>query len=407
MKLILLFIFLSCVPICFSLLFESNVGSPASAGCGNIETIRNNWVSVSNGDIEYHVGFDQVSSNDQDACVAKYNINTEQFEYCDCSYDTTPPDTKGYGILWEVESDTIYVAFSQDGGSNEPESFTRFTSGGWFNSYGQGGGPSVALLLSIDGSDGSPNTGTYIRATLSNGNANTVSITELSPINVEGDNYDIIVKAFSAFAPVNVDKSRMDCENPSGFDWDLIFPLNFQSPISSCADRCEGSPECDISDLVSSTPMPSQATTMPTQTASLTRTPSVSQSNSATLSQIVQSSTSRSRTPSASSSFATSSLGSESSIPSRTPSAGQSNSVTSTPSRTIAQSSSSNISGSSLVPSSTRTPSVSNDDDDDDDIFFYVDDDDTSSTDTENSDASSDSYSFMISYALVLALIMI
>mmetsp|Transcript_1621 Transcript_1621/g.3673 ORF Transcript_1621/g.3673 Transcript_1621/m.3673 type:complete len:1864 (+) Transcript_1621:37-5628(+) len=193
MKLILLFIFLSCVPICFSLLFESNVGSPASADCGNIETIRNNWVSVSNGDIEYHVGFDQVSSNDQDACVAKYNINTEQFEYCDCSYDTTPPDTKGYGILWEVESDTIYVAFSQDGGSNEPESFTRFTSGGWFNSYGQGGGPSVALLLSIDGSDGSPNTGTYIRATLSNGNANTVSITELSPINVEGDNYDIYI----------------------------------------------------------------------------------------------------------------------------------------------------------------------------------------------------------------------
>lgn len=71
MKVIVLFIFLSCVPICLSLLFESNVGSPAASDCGNIVSIRNNWVSVSNGDIEYHVGFDQVSSSDQDACVAK------------------------------------------------------------------------------------------------------------------------------------------------------------------------------------------------------------------------------------------------------------------------------------------------------------------------------------------------
>lgn len=72
-SLVLLCLILSNIfPLCFSLQFVSNYGEPGSANCGSaIATIRNNWVSVSSGNIEYFVGFSQVSANDQDACVAK------------------------------------------------------------------------------------------------------------------------------------------------------------------------------------------------------------------------------------------------------------------------------------------------------------------------------------------------
>ncbi|MCC5944737.1 MAG: hypothetical protein JJT94_07355 [Bernardetiaceae bacterium] len=131
----------------------------------------------------YQVGFDQVSSNNQDPFVRKTNRNGE--ELWRLRYENTPVDGRALLVALDAAQNP-WVVFSVDGGSNDGGYITRkeldnseaFTNV-FQNSYGRGGGPKVSVLARLNPENGKIQRGTFVTARLDNGNTNTLRIVKL------------------------------------------------------------------------------------------------------------------------------------------------------------------------------------------------------------------------------------
>ena len=115
----------------------------------------------------YEVGYDQVSSNDQQPFVRKHNAAGTQLWYH--RHDTTNADMKAVAVALDAQS-RPYVLFSVDGGGT------------------------VSIITRLNPENGQIVHGTFLRARLTNGNTNTFRPTGLA---VVGDT--VLVDAASAY----------------------------------------------------------------------------------------------------------------------------------------------------------------------------------------------------------------
>lgn len=129
----------------------------------------------------YKIGFDQVSSINQDPYIRKTNSDGETVWRI--RYEETPVDGRGTVIAF-IDGKLLAV-FTLDGGSTDSKYLNRHhVMEGAFNGvfqsgYERGGGPKVSILCEIDPESGKIKKGSFVTARLTNGNSNSLVIKEI------------------------------------------------------------------------------------------------------------------------------------------------------------------------------------------------------------------------------------
>jgi hypothetical protein len=128
-----------------------------------------------------------------------------------------------------------YGHFSSTGTQGEPSSdFRRFATNSWIPSYGHGGGSKIAIIARINIQTGQPEVATFVKAKLSNGNANSVVVKSLQLSS--GNN--LLVTANAWYSPLDIHAERMECEGNSPFSWTLQLSHDLSQALSSEATGC-------------------------------------------------------------------------------------------------------------------------------------------------------------------------
>lgn len=212
----------------------SAVGGALPLSCDESEaTLRTRGVTrVTQGNTSIYVGFLQVSPNNQDPRIARFD-NGQQ-TWCREDYEITGDDNQGYGLVWDG-GDRLYAAFTATGtrGTSDQD-FRRFATNGWLTSYGAGGGPAVTVLAQITPSNGNVQRATFISALQSNGASNSLRLTEL---NLDATNVNI--RAQSSFSPRRPDRSAFTCgSSVAGFDYTATFTPDLSTVTQAAAPHC-------------------------------------------------------------------------------------------------------------------------------------------------------------------------
>ena len=187
---------------------------------------------VTIGDATIFVGYQQVSNNNQDPIVMRFDGDDRTYARTD--YETSGDDGKAYGLLWDG-GDVLYVAFSVTGTQGSAsEDFRRFANGGWFSSYGRGGGPKAAVLAKLDPDSGEGLKATYLRSQLSNGNSNSFVIKGL-----DYADETVTVQANAWFSPPSLDGTPMSCQGSSPFDYTVKLNSDLSQATAVTASGCQ------------------------------------------------------------------------------------------------------------------------------------------------------------------------
>lgn len=197
------------------------------------EAQQSGAVSITAGNVNYFIGYVQASAVNQDPVLLKYVDGELAWSRAD--YENTGDDSRGYGIIWDG-TQTLYAVFSATG-TQPPidQSFLRWSDEGWHTSYGQGGGPRVAVLMKINVADGEPERATYLMSRLSNGDANSLLVKEMSLLNTG----NVKLRADAWFSPLKTNKAPFDCEGSSPFDYTLELSGDLSYAISASAVGCQ------------------------------------------------------------------------------------------------------------------------------------------------------------------------
>ncbi len=147
----------------------------------------------------YTIGYDQVSSNNQDAYLQKKNAGGQTVWRK--IYDGSPIDSRGVWITLDANQDP-WVVFSADGGSggstafNQKEVEANAFTGVYKSGYGAGGGPRVVIAAHINRETGKIFKGSYLGAKLTDGNTNSISADK---IGINGGR--MVLEVTSAYKP--------------------------------------------------------------------------------------------------------------------------------------------------------------------------------------------------------------
>lgn len=235
--------FIIILILCIIITISITLCSPASDGlevpkpvdfsCDEEEAslIDKEVYSVSSGNSTVYIGYKQVSDNNQDPRIAMFTDGVQ--DWCRADLETTGDDSRGYVVYWD--GNILYASFSSTGTQGDSsQDFRRFATDGWITSYGQGGGAKIAVITKINPINGDMEKATYLKAVLSNGNANTVLVKDLVY-----ENGELTVKANSWYSPLNPDKSTMSCSGDSPFDYTIIFNQDLSEALSANAKGCQ------------------------------------------------------------------------------------------------------------------------------------------------------------------------
>eukprot|EP01100_Stratorugosa_tubuloviscum_P014080 TRINITY_DN732_c1_g1_i1.p1 TRINITY_DN732_c1_g1~~TRINITY_DN732_c1_g1_i1.p1 ORF type:complete len:282 (+),score=122.26 TRINITY_DN732_c1_g1_i1:50-895(+) len=223
---------------------SDSLATVRSKGAYCIKTVRNLTVCS---------GYRQVSSDNQDPILAAWD-GTKPI-WCRTDIEITGDDSKGVGLLYNPDNFRTYAFFTVTGtqGTSEQD-YRRFTTKGWMNSYGAGGGPKGLVVVEFATGTGVIRNGTYINASV-NGKANTISRVAGAGFNRN----NIVLGLWSAFHARNTNKSAKDCNCPTGgcqdttyynnaklWNWEIVFDPTLNRAIFSCAPACDtvGSTQC-------------------------------------------------------------------------------------------------------------------------------------------------------------------
>ena len=178
---------------------------------------------VAQGNAVLYIGYQQVSANNQDPRVARFDNGKQS--WCRTDLEVTDDDSKGYGLLWNG-GDGFFAVFSSTGTQGQPaQDFRRFATGGWLKSYGPGGGAKVAILAKLNADNGEPLRATFLSAYLESKKiVNTLVVTQLQK-NTSGG---LGVSTKTAYAPRRSDTNVMTC---------TAYPANYQLTFSEDLDK--------------------------------------------------------------------------------------------------------------------------------------------------------------------------
>ncbi len=211
----------------------SSVGSGVTFTCKDTEaTIKGkNGPKVTFGTTNIYIGYQQVSSSNKDPRIVRFDNGVQT--WCRSDYETTNDDGTGYGLLWDGKG-VLYGVFSSTG-SQTGNDFRRFATGRWLPSYGSGGGPKVAVLASIDPTNGNVNYATFLSAIRpTDGKTNSLVVTGLS---WNGSN--LTVKADSWWSPRLANKNSMTCTGSSPYKYTAVFTGDLSKVNSASAVGCQ------------------------------------------------------------------------------------------------------------------------------------------------------------------------
>lgn len=209
---------------------EGVTGSSAVIARGESkESLLNRGVThVTDGDTSIFIGYRQVTANNQDPVMVRFDDGKETWYRDDI--ETSGDDGQGYGLLWDG-GDDLYAVFSATGtqGSSD-EDYRRYTRDGWLTSYGQGGGAKVAVILRMDAQSGEGLGGTFLTSRLSDGRTNSMLVNGLS---FNGER--LTVEARSWYRPLDVNRRTMNVDHLDGspFDYTIVFDRHLQEAIQA------------------------------------------------------------------------------------------------------------------------------------------------------------------------------
>lgn len=196
-----------------------------------------------------YVGYQQVSANNQNPIVARFDNGVQV--WCRTDYETTGDDNRATGVWWNGSDSGLYLIFSATGtqGSSDQD-FRRFTVNGWLSSYtdgspGGGGGPKVSIVAKANGGDGSIESATFVTAVLSSGKTNSLTVDQLTP-----SAESITIQARSWYSPRNPDKTAMTCEGSSPFAYTLTLSADLSTALSASAENCVGNSQAPPSEVM-------------------------------------------------------------------------------------------------------------------------------------------------------------
>ncbi|GAB4516064.1 MAG: hypothetical protein OHK0046_20640 [Anaerolineae bacterium] len=211
-------------------------GAGSSINCAGSEAdLANGSTSVTVGSTTIYTGYHQISGNNQNPIIARYDSGVRV--WCRDDYEQTGDDGRGYGLLYDGTN--LYAVFSATGTQSGPN-YTRWTGSGWLASYGNGGGAKVAIVLRINPADGEPLSGSYLYSKLSNGKTNSFAVTNLT---ITSSN-TLFINGDAWFSPLNTDRSAMTCSGSSPFKYRLEMSLDLSTALGAAADGCvDNSPD--------------------------------------------------------------------------------------------------------------------------------------------------------------------
>jgi hypothetical protein len=190
--------------------------------------------ALSFGDATLVVGFEQVSGNNQDPVVARFDSGAPTY----CRYhESGGPDGRAVGLTWDG-GDVAYVVYTVVGGGSGLESAAQ---DGWLPSYGNGGGPKVSFLGLLNAASGELDGGTFIIAKKQDGKTNTHG-PAAAPTKLAAGGVEFLGE--SAFQPMNPDGSIMECT-----DYPFSTRYRFDDALTtltcSSSTNCSGTTPCD------------------------------------------------------------------------------------------------------------------------------------------------------------------
>ena len=187
--------------------------------------------SMTYGETTIYVGTHQASSTNQNAIIA--SVTGDTVNWIKADYENLAPDSDARGVVWDGLN--LYVVLTADGGAPLGDGgLERFTQDGWLSSYGAGGGANASVILKLDPSSGDAEFGTFVYAKRSSGDTNTIMPTALSLVDDQ-----LIFNGLSFFSPLRTDRTTMECEGSSPFEYRAIFAGDLSTAISSEALRCD------------------------------------------------------------------------------------------------------------------------------------------------------------------------
>lgn len=196
------------------------------------ELLEAGVVSIENNGSRFFIGYEQVSANNQNPIVLRFDNGELTWKRDD--YETSGDDGKGYGLLWDGLN-RLYAVFSATGTQGEAsEDYRRFCSEGWLTSYGSGGGPKVAVIAQLNANTGEPEHGTFLYAKKENNETNSLVIKDIT----FDDDFYVVLTADSWYSPLNTNKEPMTCSASSPFNYQITFDAYLQNALSTNADGC-------------------------------------------------------------------------------------------------------------------------------------------------------------------------
>ncbi|AFZ24923.1 hypothetical protein Cylst_2726 [Cylindrospermum stagnale PCC 7417] len=209
-----------------------SVGTSVTFTCNDSEAKikAKNGPKVTVGTTNIYVGYQQVSSINQDPRIIRFDNGVKK--WCRSDYETTLDDGRGYGLLWDGKG-VLYGVFSSTGNQTGND-FRRFSTGRWLPTYGNGGGPKVAVIARIDPTNGNVNYSTYLTAKkYSDGKTNSLVVKALS-----WNGTSLTVEADSWWSPRRANTSSMLCSGISPFKYTTVFSGDLKTVSWAAASGC-------------------------------------------------------------------------------------------------------------------------------------------------------------------------
>jgi hypothetical protein len=219
-------------PPAFAQTVNSSIGNAVTFSCNDSEaTIKaKNGPRVLYGSSAVYIGYQQVSSTNQNPVTIRFNSGIKS--WCRTDYETTNDDGRGYGLYWDG-GNVLYGVYSSTG-SQTGNDFRRFATGRWLTSYGNGGGPKVAVIARINPDNGEVNYATFLTSKKpTDGKTNSLLVQNLS-----WNGTNLTVQAQSWWIPRGANTNPMNCSGSSPYQYTAVFTGDLTRVNSASAPTC-------------------------------------------------------------------------------------------------------------------------------------------------------------------------
>eukprot|EP00004_Rigifila_ramosa_P028118 TRINITY_DN944_c0_g1_i1.p1 TRINITY_DN944_c0_g1~~TRINITY_DN944_c0_g1_i1.p1 ORF type:complete len:329 (-),score=78.49 TRINITY_DN944_c0_g1_i1:33-953(-) len=233
--------------------------SPQAFSCASPQSSLDllNVVKVASGPTAFYLGYQQVTSNNQDPILIRYDNGVRTF--CQTNIETTTDDGKGVALAWDTDTQRLFGVFTSTGNGAGTTKYQNYTSAGWvpnfFGTLANSSGAKVSVILRLSAATGVPETGTFVGAKLSSSAANTCVPRELG----FGDGA-LVVLFDSYYSPIDAPGASpgatqaMACTGASPLPFYTKWPNSLAAPLELCGTPAQSGAYCNATNTLATCP---------------------------------------------------------------------------------------------------------------------------------------------------------